>query len=257
MRYSMFLVLPFLGMHLTPYLLKILMGWLCDTEKVAFFTISMSLSSLSILFLMPISNSILPVVSETHTQGNWQRMKMLSEISLKYLLFLSFGALFLLSFYGDKIITLIYGSKYLVANNALIIMAFAVFFESSKTITNPLLTGTKHASTITRIELLKFILIGSLGIGLIYTNGIIGAAIALLISYIFSTILKIQQVQKKLNINLARITLEFVPLVFALALFVFFNLPAWLFILLALTVILYFKMLSLREIRLILSLYRN
>ena len=256
-RYSIYLVLPFLGMHLAPYLLKILMGWLSNAGDVAFLTVALSLSSLPLLFLTPVSTSFLPIVSEAHTHANWQRMKILSEVSLKYLLLLSFGALFLLSFYGDKIIILIYGSKYLAANNSLIIIAFAVFFESSKTITNPLLTGTKHARTITRIELLKFILIGSLGIGFILTNGITGAATALLTSYIFSTILKIQQVQKKLNINLARIALEFVPLVSALALFVFFKLPAWLFVVLALTVIFYRKMVSIHELRIILTLLTN
>ena len=256
-KYSIYLALPFWGIYLTPYFLKILTGWLSDAENVAFLSVSLSLSSLSLLFLIPVSNSFLPVVSEAFVSANWQRVNILSEVSFKYLLLFNLGVLFLLLFYGDKIIILIYGSKYLAANNALIIMAYAIFFESTKAITNPLLNGAKYARTVTKIELLKFALICILGITLIGINGITGAATAMLIACVVSTVLKIQQVQKKLDINLVRIMLEFIPLVLALALFVFLKLPPWPFILLALAVILYFKMLSLNEIRIILSLFKN
>ena len=256
-KYGIYLAIPFLGIYLIPYLLNILIGWLLTTESVAFMAISLSLSSLSFLFLLPISKAMFPAISQAFANDNMQQISSLAEFSFKYVWLLSFSILFLLTFFADRIITLIYGTKYLAASTPLIVMAFAVFFESSKAITNPMLNGTKYAKTVAIIETLKFILILILGITLIYFKGITGAAIALLIAYLVSTILKMYQVKKALDINLIETAMEFIPLVIAIIIFLMLKLPAWLFAILAIAYIVYRKLISVQEICLIRKLFTN
>ena len=238
-RYSVFLALPFLGIYFIPYLFNLLIGCFSISENVAFFSISLSLSS------------------EAYASGDWSKIKMSSRAFLKYLWLFSFVILFTLCFFGRHIITFIYGENYIIAAGPLAVVAFAVFIESSKVVTNPLLNGTKHARTVTLIEAIRFGLIFGLGSIFIYLKGINGAAITLLIANSVSTVLKIYRVRKDLDVDLVDIILQFAPLVILLSTFVFFNLPWWLFGAVGIAIILYLKMLSLNEIRIILSLFRN
>jgi stage V sporulation protein B len=256
-RYSIFLALPFLGIYFIPYLFNLLIGCLSTPENVAFFSISLSLSSIIFLFAIPLSTVLMPAASEAFASGDWSKIKISSRAFLKYLWLFSFIILFALCFFGRHIITFIYGEKYISAFGPLTVVAFAVFIESSKVVTNPLLNGTKHARTVTLIEAIRFGLIFGLGSIFIYLRGINGAAIALLIANTVSTVSKIYRVRKDLNVNLVDIMLQFIPLVIVLSTSVLFNLPWWLFGAVGIAIILYFKMLSLHEIRIILSLFRS
>ena len=224
-RYSVFLALPFLGIYFIPYLFNLLIGCFSISENVAFFSISLSLSSAIFLFAIPLSNVLMPAASEAYASGDWSKIKMSSRAFLKYLWLFSFVILFTLCFFGRHIITFIYGENYIIAAGPLAVVAFAVFIESSKVVTNPLLNGTKHARTVTLIEAIRFGLIFGLGSIFIYLKGINGAAITLLIANSVSTVLKIYRVRKDLDVDLVDIILQFAPLVILLSTFVFFNLP--------------------------------
>jgi O-antigen/teichoic acid export membrane protein len=257
LRYGVYLTLPFLGIYLTPYLLNMLVGWLSAVENVAHLSISLSLASLSFVVLAPVSTVLLAATSKAFADGEWQRISVLARFSFRLLWIFSLSVLFLLAFFGDRLIVLLYGAEYAAAQEALVIMAFAVFFESAKMITDPLLNGTEYARTVTWIELAKFALICVLGSELIYLKGILGAGIAILIAYSVSTALKIYQVRKRLDIDLISPAIEFVPLVIALAAFVRFDLPAWLFALLAVAFVFWRGMIPIGELRKTLSLLIN
>jgi len=255
-KYGMYLALPFLGIYLIPYLLNIIIGWLSTADDVGYLAISFSLASLSFLVLTPVSNVLLPIASEAFASDDWERVSTIGKLNFKYLWLLSFGVLAFLSFFGEKLITLLYGAEYVGTVDALVIIAFAVFFESVKATTDPLLNGTKYARTVTRIEILKFALIVGLGIGLVYVRGVTGAATAIVIAYFVSAALKMYQVQKRLNVSLVGIAVEFVPLVLALVLFIYLGLPAWLFVILTVVIIVYRRLVPVRELQMMFSFFR-
>jgi stage V sporulation protein B len=256
-KYGVYLALPFLGIYLIPHLLNMIMGWLSTMENVAYMSISLSLASLSFVVLTPVSNVLLPVASEAFAGDNWQRMSTVGRLAFKYLWLVSFGGLCFLAFFGEELITFLYGTEYVAAGDVLLIMAFSAFFESAKVITDPLLNGTKYARTVTWIEILKFSLVSGLGIGLIYLSGITGAAVTILVAYSASTGLKMYQVHKRLNIDLTSIAVQFTPLVLVLALFTYFDLPVWLFAIIAGAIIVCQRMISMREVRTTLSLFTS
>lgn len=247
--YGVYLALPFLGTYLIPYLLNMTMGWLSAAENVALLAVSLSLASLSFAILTPASNALLALASEAFANKDRQRMRTVGVLAFKYLWLISFGCLCMLAFFGKKLTALFYGPEYVAAGPALAIMAFAVFFESAKVVTDPLLNGTKYARTVTKIEFLKFALIAGLGSIFIYLNGITGAGLAILIAYAFSSCLKVYQVHRKLDIDLSGTALRFIPLLLVLAVFVWLGLAAWAFVVFAVLYVLSQKMLTLNELR--------
>jgi O-antigen/teichoic acid export membrane protein len=255
--YGVYLALPFISIYLTPSLLNMIMGWLSTTEDVASLTICLSLASLTFVILTPISSVLLPAVSKAFADKEWQHISDLGSSAFKYLWLLGFCALSLTTFLGDKLILWIYGTGYEDAPACLRIMAFATFFESVKTVTDPLLNGTTYARAVTKIEILKLFLILLLGISLIHYLGLRGAGLALLIAYSISTFLKTYHVQKILAVNLCSIMLRFIPLILALVLFAYLDWPIWLFALLAVAIIVHQRMLPSDELRALVSLFMN
>lgn len=192
MGYGLLMYLPFLGIYLMPYLLNIFIGAFINAKEISYFAVSFSTVNLVFLFLMPLSMALLPMASSLCNELNKKsEMKLLGNTFLKYSLTGSLAITVLMALFSSSILSLFYGESYAVAGTVMAVLAVAVFFESIKVVVDPILNAVNKAGIVSRIEAIKFSLIVLFGLFLIPGNGLMGAAITVLIAYVVANSIKL------------------------------------------------------------------
>lgn len=197
MKYSLYLYLPYIGVWVLPFLLNAFIGKFGTLSEVSLFAVAFSLTTLPYFLFLPLSGALLPAVSETY--GNGLDVKPITLL-FTYVGIINFILLSILCFWRSFILTFLYGKEYQMAQTFLVILSFAVFFESFKIVADPLLKGTHYARVSMFIEIIRFGVILTGGIVLIHIWSALGAGIAILIVYFFSSFLKLYFVKKFLDI---------------------------------------------------------
>ncbi|MFC1697862.1 oligosaccharide flippase family protein [Nanoarchaeota archaeon] len=254
LSYGILMYLPFLSIFIIPSLLNIIIGGYLYAKDVALFGVSFSLVSLSFLILIPLSNVLLPTFSELNAKKD-KLIKTLSTLALKYIGIISYTVAFIFVYFSAFILKIIYGNEFIDASLIVVMLAFAVFLESFKVVTDPLLNGTNLAKYVTIAETIKFIIIFGLGILFVKYYGIIGGAYAVLIAFFVSITLKLLFVNIKLKISLIDSKLiNYLFLISLLAVFFILNIPVWWTLLASIIIIILTKCVSIKEIKQILKI---
>ena len=252
LSYGLLMYLPFLGIYLMPSLLNLLVGGLGSVSNVSYFAVSMTTTNLLFLFLMPLSLALLPMTADMYANANKRKeIALLGNTFLRYSLLASFVVIIFLTFFSSEILSIFYGKNYGAAGLVLSILSIAVFFETMRIVADPLLNATNNAKNVSKAELIKFLAIILVGFLLIPSNGIIGAAIAVLVAYIISNLLKLFYI-KRMGVSLISAKIHvFIILVLLLALFLIFKQPFYYFIILFAVIIIFTKVVTLNELKLI------
>ena len=157
-------------------------------DQIAYYSVSVKLAMLTTLALMSVNIVIAPRIAEIYENQKMQKLQMLIKHSTRIIFLISICLLSVLFFFSEEILGL-FGQGYVIANNALLFLLAAQFFNALSGPGAIYLNMTGRQKTLNKILVSALIINISLNFYLIPTQGINGAAIATLVSLIiWSTI---------------------------------------------------------------------
>lgn len=152
-------------------------------DQIAYYSVSVKLAMLTTLALMSVNIVIAPRIAEIYENQKMQKLQMLIKHSTRIIFLISICVLSVLFFFSEEILGL-FGQGYVIANNALVFLLAAQFFNAVSGPGAIYLNMTGRQKTLNKILVLALIINISLNFYLIPTQGINGAAIATLASLI-------------------------------------------------------------------------
>ena len=152
-------------------------------DQIAYYSVSVKLAMLTTLALMSVNIVIAPRIAEIYENQKMQKLQMLMKHSTRIIFLISICLLSVLFFFSEEILGL-FGQGYVIANNALLFLLAAQFFNAVSGPGAIYLNMTGRQKTLNKILVSALIINISLNFYLIPTQGINGAAIATLVSLI-------------------------------------------------------------------------
>ena len=152
-------------------------------DQIAYYSVSVKLAMLTTLALMSVNIVIAPRIAEIYENQNMQKLQMLIKHSTRIIFLISICVLSVLFFFSEEILGL-FGQGYVIANNVLLFLLAAQFFNAVSGPGAIYLNMTGRQKTLNKILVSALIINISLNFYLIPTLGINGAAIATLASLI-------------------------------------------------------------------------
>ena len=246
---------PILGSFLVPYILNLILAK-HEVSEVSYFALSFSLTSVYFVIFNAFSLAFLPAATQLMVEKDKERLTNIVIVGIKYIGLGGFGILLMFYFFSGFILSNLYGSQYMKAQQVLILLAFSVFFDIFKTICDPLLMATGRGGVVTVVEWIKVGIILMFSSFAIDRFGLRGAGIALFVSFLTASSLKLFFIQRSLNIRLLRPLVGIGCLLSGLILYHFVSIPFLILIIWTGTIIYYFKLWVWSEVKLIWSLVR-
>ncbi|RBA29702.1 flippase [Flavobacterium tibetense] len=193
---------PMLFSGLLLYLLNwtdvIMLGIMTSEEQVGVYNIAYKIGSVGFLVIVSVSTIITPRIAELYGNEDMQELKkliqnstrLISILTIPLILILILGSKFILSFFGDDVIS---------GSSTLIIISLGILFSAIAGNVDQILNMTNHQVLLRNITLFSFFINITLNYILIPLYGINGAAIASLISNVVINSLCIYYIRKKLG----------------------------------------------------------
>ena len=152
-------------------------------DQIAYYSVSVKLAMVTTLALMSVNIVIAPRIAEIYEKQNLQDMQQLIKHSTRIIFFISLFVLSILFVFSQEILSL-FGPDYIKANQALLFLLAAQFFNSVSGPGAIYLNMTGRQKTLNKILILGLIINISLNFYFIPVEGINGAAKATLVSLI-------------------------------------------------------------------------
>ena len=152
-------------------------------DQIAYYSVSVKLAMVTTLALMSVNIVIAPRIAEIYEKQNLQDMQQLIKHSTRIIFFISLFILSILFLFSQEILSL-FGPDYIKANQALLFLLAAQFFNAVSGPGAIYLNMTGRQKTLNKILILGLIINISLNFYFIPVEGINGAAKATLVSLI-------------------------------------------------------------------------
>ena len=152
-------------------------------DQIAYYSVSVKLAMLTTLALMSVNIVIAPRIAEIYENQKMKKLQKLIKHSTRIIFLISICILSVLFFFSEEILGL-FGQGYVIANNALLFLLAAQFFNAVSGPGAIYLNMTGRQKTLNKILVSALIINISLNFYLIPIQGINGAAIATLVSLI-------------------------------------------------------------------------
>ena len=152
-------------------------------DQIAYYSVSVKLAMVTTLALMSVNIVIAPRIAEIYEKQNLQGMQQLIKHSTRIIFFISLFVLSILFLFSQEILSL-FGPDYIKANQALLFLLSAQFFNAVSGPGAIYLNMTGRQKTLNKILILGLIINISLNFYFIPVEGINGAAKATLASLI-------------------------------------------------------------------------
>lgn len=180
----------------------LLVGYFLMEKDVGIYAIAIALSKAFLLFPAAISTITYPAISEYNNKGMHKAIDIMINKSMKYSLTALSIIGILIIFFSENIILLLLKSEFLPAVMPNAILIFGMIFFGSMLSIGSAFSAVNRPDISFKINILVAVVNLSLGIILIPTLGIIGAAISTGISFSILTIATIYLLNKILNVKI-------------------------------------------------------
>jgi len=170
-------------------------------DQIAYYSVSVKLAMVTTLALMSVNIVIAPRIAEIYEKQNLQDMQQLIKHSTRIIFFISLFVLSILFVFSQEILSL-FGPDYIKANQALLFLLAAQFFNAVSGPGAIYLNMTGRQKTLNKILILGLIINISLNFYFIPVEGINGAAKATLASLIIWNAITTLIVYSKDNIKI-------------------------------------------------------
>lgn len=179
----------------------ILLGWLDSTESVAYFRIAMHSVILISLGLSSINVVIMPNVVRFYKVGNLHKTQDLLTKSVRLSTLISLPIILVLMFFGDDLISFLFGDEYLESYSILIVLCIGQLVNVIMGSVDLVLNMTGNESKSLKVLLITFSINVLFLFLLIPHFGSLGAAISVSLGMIVSKVLMAIDVWKTTKIK--------------------------------------------------------
>lgn len=170
-----------------------------DNLATGFYTSAATLSNIPYLVLSVLSVTLMPSISRSVASNNIILTRKYISRSLRYMVLLLLPITLVIAATSKELITLFYSSAYAPAASVLtVLIASSAFLVTFKTLSS-IITGSGKPKIIMSIALISLVIIITLNIFLIPSLGIMGAAIASLITSFLAFMASAIYVYSKFN----------------------------------------------------------
>lgn len=207
------------------------LGYFKGVESVGFYNAAVPIAVLLSITPELFMQLFFPMINRHYSNKNFELIKQLSKQLGKWVFMVNFPIFILIFVFPGAAINILFGSQYLIAENALRILIFGSFVASITVISNNLLSMAGKSKLVlidivlaclTNVILNLFLIPLPSILGIDNSLGINGAAIATTLSIIFLNILFFLQAKKYLKImpiRIKMINIVLIGLIPAIALF--------------------------------------
>ncbi|EGU34095.1 hypothetical protein VIBRN418_00461 [Vibrio sp. N418] len=172
----------------------VLLGWLGDLESVAYFRVGMQAVTLITIVLSSISTVLMPNIARLYKSGDMENAQALLSRAVRLTVLVSLPIFLVLVFAGDVLIEWLFGSEYLDAYPALIILCVGHFISMQLGPVGLVLNMTHNEGKTVRSLIITLIINLVLLFSLVPLYQEIGAAIAIAASLIICNLLMTHEV---------------------------------------------------------------
>lgn len=167
----------------------VLLGWLSDHEAVAYFRVAMQAVMLISIVLSSVNAVLMPNIARFYQNDDLANSQTLLTRSVQLTVFVSLPIFLILVFWGDNLITFLFGAEYLSAYPALVVLCIGQLMNVMLGSAGLVLNMTRNENKTLRSLLISLTINVVLLAILIPLYGEIGAAFAVAISLCVSTLL--------------------------------------------------------------------
>lgn len=186
---------------------RMLIGYLLPeniaTIQIAIYSIALALATLITIFPSAIMSILLPVMSEMDGGGKKKERLDLSYSTVRWTTFLLVPLTILLIAFPQEILNMFYGASYAEGWLVLSILTIGLFIRSISTVHGTILASMRVVYVEVMAALAALIVNVILNVILIPTYGIVGSAIAAMVSFFAVTILLIYYSKKLAGFGLS------------------------------------------------------
>ena len=177
----------------------IFLGFLKTNYEVGIYNIALPLAAAQYIFLAMFSRIFYPIMVQLHTRKDYEGISKLYSTLLRWIFAFSFPFFLILVLFPKRILSILYGSEYVVGSTVLVILSVAYFIEIMMGPTAEALMTFNKTRFIMLLNIATSIMNVALNLLLIPFYGMIGAAFSTGISLIFRKIMMIIRLRNKLN----------------------------------------------------------
>ena len=212
-------------------------GYFQNVTAVGFYNAAVPIAALLMLAPDLIIQLFFPLVTKQYSENNHSLIEQLSKQVNKwiFLINLPLAAIFIL--FPGTILNFLYGSEYLVAENALRLLAFGSLFGSLSIVPAHLISMTGKSKKILSINIAMLILNFILNFILVPKYGISGAAFSTMLIFLLLSSILIYETKKSLDFiplrrkMLLALIASFIPLLIISSIKYFITLNfLWIFV---------------------------
>lgn len=175
-----------------------MLGVMKTNEEVGKYNVAFKIGSIMLIFLSTISTIILPKLSQYFEENNKPELEQIIKRSTKLGVLLSTPFLFIILLLGKYILSF-FGNEYIESYNILVIIAITGYFGVLCGNIDQILNMSNNQRNLLYINILSLVVNIILNLILIPIYGVIGAAIATMITTIFMKLACILLIKKKLG----------------------------------------------------------
>ena len=161
----------------------IFLGIYNSFETIAYYSIAVKLSSVAALAIVSVNIVIAPKIAKIYKDNNFDELRVLMKKATRLNVAVSVPILFCIIIFSTYLLSF-FGSDYIIAKNALIILASSQLFNSISGPSAIFLNMTGRQKTLNIILIIALLINVALNVTLIPTLGMIGAALSTAISLV-------------------------------------------------------------------------
>ena len=155
----------------------IFLGIYNSFETIAYYSIAVKLSSVAALAIVSVNIVIAPKIAKIYKDNNFDKLRGLMKKATRLNVAVSVPILFCIIIFSTYLLSF-FGSDYIIAKNALIILASSQLFNSISGPSAIFLNMTGRQKTLNIILIIALLINVALNVTLIPTLGMIGAALS-------------------------------------------------------------------------------
>lgn len=187
-----------LFLYLLNYTNVILLGIMTDETQVGIYNIAYKIGSIGFLIIISVSTIITPKMAELYGQKNHSELKKLTHNSTQLIAVLSIPIVLFLVIFGQYILSF-WGNEIVTGYTTMTIVSIGVLFSAMAGNVDQILNMTENQKILRNITIVSFFINLGLSYILIPSYGIEGAAVASLTTNVLINVLCIYYIKKKLG----------------------------------------------------------
>lgn len=207
---------------------SLMIGYMLNEAAVGFYNAALPLAALLIIVSESFFPLFFPLINKENARGNHRAVQTMTRRITKWALLCNIPLLILLVFFPHTIISLLFGTEYLIAASSLRILAIGFFFTGLLAISGKLLLMSGQSRFLLKNSIIFLLVSVILNALFIYNWGIVGAAWATALTLTFSSLslsLRVHRETAVLPIDRTSLKIFFAAAL-SLGVFLFVNLSS-------------------------------